>query len=46
MPAHNLSGCVNHLILPKIVKKLKECDSLCVGENTERFIFFFAQKKF
>ena len=31
MVAHNASGYYNHLILPKIVQKIKECD----------FIYFF-----
>ena len=34
------SICDNHLILPEIAKKSKECNFLCVGENTKKYVFF------
>ena len=39
MLAQNTSGYENRLKLPKLAENFKDCDFLCVGENTERYIF-------
>ena len=44
--AHKSYVYDNHLIIPKIAKNWEECDILCVGENTNRFILFSLGKCF
>ena len=44
--AHNSSEYDNHLILPKTPEKFKECEFLCVGENTKRLTSFPLRKRF
>ena len=36
---NNFSGGDNHLITVKVAKKIKDCNFLCIGENTDKYIF-------
>ena len=43
--AHSALGYNNHSVIPKFSGECKECDVTCIGENTEKFIFFSLRKK-
>lgn len=42
--AHN-EYVFDNLIIPKIAGEYREREILCIGENTEKYVYFFAQKK-